>query len=120
MLSLIELISVKNFALNKEFWIFGPNLPNKCIAGLKATKGIRIRISLGTFQLKVAILNFEPNFSKKGISKTGKVNIDTNVLTKFYFKQFWVSWLNFAQQEYFWSKTEKMNHNIEFSIANLI
>ena len=35
---IFELVFVSNFTLNKQFWIFEPNLPNKDISGQKQKK----------------------------------------------------------------------------------
>ena len=56
---LFELVSVSNFRLNWQFWIFEPNLPKNTISGQKQRKwttplDCAIRINLNTqFQLKL-------------------------------------------------------------------
>ena len=37
-LCVYELVFVSNFTLNKQFWIFGKNLPKKDFSGLKRKK----------------------------------------------------------------------------------
>ena len=57
---IFQLVFVSNFTLNKQFWIFGPNLPKKDMAKNRKTDYHHwiplIQISLGTkFQLKLTI-----------------------------------------------------------------
>ena len=78
---IFELVFVTNFTLNKQFWIFGPNLPKKDMVKNRKTDYHHwiplFQISLGTkFQLKLTILIFLTRFTQKGFfwSKTEKVN----------------------------------------------
>ena len=78
---IFELVFVSNFTLNKQFWIFGPNLPKKDMVKNRKIEHHHwiplIQISLGTkFQLKLTILIFLTRFTQKGFSwsKTEKVN----------------------------------------------
>ena len=88
---IFELVYVPNFSLNRQFWFFGPNLPRKCVSGLKLKKWhwiLHIWINLGTkFLLKLTSLIF---------------------------------WIMFVQKGYFQSKTNKMNSTIEFCIFELV
>ena len=68
---IFELVFVSNSTLNKQFWIFRPNLPKKDIYGQKQKSEIhhgilQIWISLSTkFQLKLTNVSFWTKFSQK-------------------------------------------------------
>ena len=89
---MFELVFVSNFTLNKQFWIFGQNLPKKDIYAQKQKKWRSwlksAYFSLGTkFLLKLTILIF---------------------------------WNKFVQKPYFQSKAEKVSTIIEFCIFELV
>ena len=77
--SIFKLVQVPGFSLNWQFWILGPNLPQKRVFAFENGKSkhqtLHIQISLCTkLQLKLTIFFFGPNLLKKGIflSKTEK------------------------------------------------
>ena len=58
---ILELVFVSNFTLNKQFRIFGLNLPKKDICNLwSKTEKVKIIIELGLFKLVLV-----PNFRLK-------------------------------------------------------
>ena len=120
----------------EQFWIFGPNLPNKDI--VKNWKSEHhwiplIQISLGTkFRLKLTILIFWPDLPKKGFSglkqKKSTPHVFYIILLRIQIslaRNFSSNWqLLFLDQiyteRYFRSKTEKVNIIIKFRLFKLV
>ena len=71
-------MEVPNFILNKQFWVLGPNLPQKGISERKQKKStsplkLHIQINVITkFQLNWQFRFFELNLPQKGVSGTEK------------------------------------------------
>ena len=72
--SMLNVVFVLNFSLNKPFWIFGPNLLKKDLYGQKQKNEhnhwiLLIQVSLGTkFHLKLTALIFLPDLPRKSFS----------------------------------------------------
>ena len=129
---MLELVWVPNFTLNKQFWILGPNLPEKSIFGRKQEKEhhhwiLHIRISPSAkFQLKLTTLSLLdqtcPSVEKKKIEHHYWIlHIGSSLGNKFQLKlTILIFRIKFAQKGYFYSRTEKVNTTMEISIFELV
>ena len=134
--SMFELASAPSFILNRQFWIFGQNLPTKRISRSKQDKwtlppNSDSGVSVGTkFHLKQTVLIVWSKFTPKRVFPVqSNINehyhqtrhIQITLGTNFHLKHtIFIFCTEFSQKGYFWSKTEKANITIEFCIFELV